>query len=94
MELFDFINVVGLNSLYNEVVQKWIGPLMLIAVAVFAIVFIKDRAWMKLISFVGIAAVVAVLIYAGPALFGNNGKTAGVSKVAENLAGKVGKNAP
>lgn len=76
----------GLNDLWTTVLQGWIGPIFLAAIAVFAIIFLKDRAWMKLISFVGIAAVVAVLIYAGPTLFGSGGV---FTSVAEDAATQI-----
>lgn len=77
-----------MNALTQEIIQNWIGPLVLAGIAVFAIIFLKDRAWMKLISFVGIAAVVALLVYGGPALFGSNGSLTGT---ATDLAQQVGK---
>lgn len=80
------IPAAGLSELWQTILQGWVGPIFLAAIAVFAIVFLKDRAWMKLISFVGIAAVVAVLIYAGPALFGQGGT---FQSVAQNAATKV-----
>lgn len=76
------IPAAGLSELWTTILQGWIGPIFLAAIAVFAIVFLKDRAWMKLISFVGIAAIVAVLIYAGPALFGDGGTFQGVAEDA------------
>lgn len=80
------IPAAGLSELWTTILQGWIGPIFLAAIAVFAIVFLKDRAWMKLISFVGIAAVVAVLIYAGPVLFGDGGT---FQSVAEDAATQV-----
>lgn len=77
-----------MNALTQEIIQNWIGPLVLAGIAVFAIIFLKDRAWMKLISFVGIAAVVALLVYGGPALFGSSGSLTGT---ATDLAQQVGK---
>lgn len=80
------IPAAGLSELWTTILQGWVGPIFLAAIAIFAIVFLKDRAWMKLISFVGIAAVVAVLIYAGPVLFGDGGT---FQSVAENAATQV-----
>lgn len=76
----------GLNALWTTILQGWVGPIFLAMIAIFAIMFIKDQAWMKLISFVGIAAVVAVLIYAGPTLFGDGGT---FQSVAEDAATQV-----
>lgn len=77
-----------MDALTTTIIQQWIGPLVIAAIAVFALIFLKDRAWMKLISFVGIAAVVAVLVYAGPALFGSTGS---LTQTAGELAGEIGK---
>lgn len=85
--LDQLIVMQGLSGLWSTVLQNWITPLYIAAVAVFAIVFIKDRAWMKLISFVGIAAVVGVLVLAGAEIFGN--KDSGLTGVAKNQAGQI-----
>lgn len=73
----------GLQGLWTQALTNWIGPIFIAAVAVFAIVFIKDRAWMKLIGFVGIAAVVGVLVWSGTAFFGSTGS---LTTVASNAA--------
>jgi hypothetical protein len=77
----------GLNTLWIDILNNWVKPIFLAAVAVFAVIFIKDRAWMKLIAFVGIAAVVGVLVFAGEYFFGS--ADAGLTKVASNLADQV-----
>lgn len=77
----------GIGGLWTDVLKNWVTPLYVAAVAIFAIVFLKDRAWMKLIGFVGIAAVVGVLVFAGSDLFGSKDK--GLTKVAKNAAGKI-----
>ena len=76
----------GLGNLWTGLRDNWLGPLFLGAVAIFAIMFIKDRAWTKLIAFVGIAAIVGVLIFAGAQLFGPNGS---LTKVAGDVAGQI-----
>ena len=73
----------GLQDLQDTIINNWLGPVFIVAVAAFAIVFIKDRAWMKLLGFVGIAAIVGVLIFAGDAFFGDEGSLKGT---AEGLA--------
>lgn len=77
----------GLTELWNDVLSGWVTPLYIAAVAIFAIVFLKDRAWMKLIGFVGIAAVVGVLVFAGGELFGN--KDSGLTGVAKKAATNI-----
>lgn len=80
-------HAAGIDGLWTTILKDWITPIYLAAVAVFAIMFLKDRAWMKLIGFVGIAAVVGVLIFAGRTLFG--GENAGLTKVAKDAATQV-----
>lgn len=86
------IQAAGLTDLWNTVLKNWVTPLFIAAVAVFAIMFIKDRAWMKLIGFVGIAAVVGVLVFAGGELFGS--KDSGLTKVAKDAANQINTVAP
>lgn len=90
MELLNELIIIemngGLNGFWNNILKNWITPIFLAAVAIFAIVFIKDRAWMKLIGFIGIAAVVGVLVFAGSTFFGPNGSLTGV---AEDAASEV-----
>lgn len=70
----------GLKSVTDEALQNWIRPVFLVGVAVVAIIFIKDRAWMKLISFLGIAAIVGTIVFFGDSLFGSGGSLSGVGK--------------
>lgn len=86
LTLIEF-QAAGINELWNTVLTNWITPLYLAAIAVFAFIFLKDRAWMKLIGFVGIAAVVGVLIFAGGALFGSS--DSGLTKVAADAAKEI-----
>lgn len=74
----------GLSELQNTALNNWIQPIFLVAIAVFAIIFIKDRAWMKLIGFIGIAAVVAIPVFMGETFFGSDGKLSGVAEGAAN----------
>lgn len=76
----------GLVDLWNDVLSAWITPLFFAAVAVFAFIFIKDRAWMKLLGFIGIAAIVGVLIFAAPQIFGKDGS---LTKVARDAAKQI-----
>ena len=79
---FSYLFAAGLSDLWNNIQQNWLGPIFLGAIAIFSIVFIKDRAWMKLLAFVGIAAIVGVLIFFGADLFGAGGSLTGVAKDA------------
>lgn len=74
----------GLSGLKDTVLNNWIQPIYLVAIAAFAIIFIKDRAWMKLIGFLGIAAVLAIPVFMGETFFGSDGKLSGVAEGAAN----------
>lgn len=87
LNIFVGMPAAGLSELWNTVLSDWITPIYIAAVAVFAIMFLKDRAWMKLIGFVGIAAVVGVLVFAGGELFGS--KDSGLTKVATDVAKEI-----
>ncbi|PZP18157.1 MAG: hypothetical protein DI600_09895 [Cutibacterium granulosum] len=76
----------GISGIWDDVRGKWIGPLFLMAVAAFAIKFIKTKEWTKLFGFVGISALVGLLIFGGGALFGGDGV---FSKLAGSGSKKV-----
>lgn len=63
----------GLGNLQQNLVSNWIGPAFFIIVAGFAIKFIISRQFRELAGFLGIAAVVALLVFNANGLFGTNG---------------------
>jgi len=87
VDTVEIIGNRGLNGFWNNILSNWITPIFIAMVAIFALFFIKDRAWMKLIGFVGIAAVVGVLVFAGGDLFG--GKNKGLTGTAKKLADDI-----
>lgn len=89
-QVTNLVLAAGLSGLWDSIRQNWLGPLFLAAVAVFSIIFLKNRQWTALISFVGIAIVVAVLIFAGSSIFGDGSGTKGLGKAAENVGSKLG----
>lgn len=76
----------GLQGLWNKLMTGYVQWIFIGAVAIFSLVFIKDRKWMQLLSFVGIAAIVGVLIFGGEALFG---KDKGITKAATSVAKEI-----
>ena len=76
----------GIGNLVSSIIDNWLGPAFLLFVAACAITFIKDREFRKLFSYVGIATVVALLIYAGNWLFGTDGN---LKKAGENIVEQV-----
>lgn len=65
--------MAGLGTTYQNLISNWIGPAFLIVVAAVSIKFLISRQFRELGSFLIIAAIVAVLIFAGPALLGEAG---------------------
>lgn len=63
----------GLGTLQETLVSNWIGPAFFIVVAGFAIKFIVSRQFRELAGFLGIAAIVALLIFNAGGLFGTDG---------------------
>lgn len=81
------LNVLaGLNGLVDTFIDNWIGPLFILAIAGFSLLFLKNREFTKLATFIVIAVVVGLLIFFGPAFFGRDGNlTNAVSDVAKNV---------
>jgi hypothetical protein len=74
----------GLMTLYEKFVDNWLGPIYLITVAIFSVVFLKDRKFRELFSFIAIATIVAILIFFTKTFFSKEGKiTTAVKSAAE-----------
>lgn len=84
---FEFATLAGLSGLSDYLLNNWLAPLYFIALAVFAIVFLRNTSWTKIVSFIGVAAVVGVLMFAGPVIFGKDGN---ITKEATQISKKVG----
>lgn len=63
----------GLGTVQTNLVNNWIGPAFLIVVAGFAIKFLISRQFRELAGFLGIAAIVALLVFNAGDLFGETG---------------------
>lgn len=74
----------GLGRIFNTFIDDWLVWIYLGGVAVFSLVFLKDRAWMKLLGFVAIAAVVGLLMFAGESIFGPGGAFTDIASDAAN----------
>lgn len=73
----------GLKKLQDTIINDWIGPVFILAVAAFGLMFIKDRSWRSILTFVAIAAIVGVLIFAGADFFASDGT---LTRTAKNTA--------
>lgn len=78
--------LAGLTGVRDVLVKDWVGPGYVIAIGIVSLLFIKDRAWMKLFSFLGIAAVVAIPIFLGDQLFSEDG---GVVSSGKRIADEI-----
>lgn len=63
----------GIGGLKEILIANWIGPAFFLVVAGLAIKFIISRQFRELAGFLGIAAIVALLIFGGEGLFGETG---------------------
>lgn len=63
----------GLGGIQDKLISNWIGPAFFIMVAVFALYFIKEQQFRKLLAFVGISIVVGILIFYGSEIFDKDG---------------------
>ena len=77
----------GLGTLQTTLVSNWIGPAFFIVVAGLAIKFIVSRQFRELAGFLGIAAIVALLIFNGAGLFGESGV---FYKIADSFSTSIG----
>lgn len=79
----------GLTNLWDGILNNWITPVYLAAVAIGAFMFIRSQQLTKLIMFLVVAAIVGVLIFGGRALFGDGGQSKGFTKMFEATGNKV-----
>lgn len=69
----------GLGNLQTNLVKNWIGPLFFIVVAALSIKFIISRQFRELAGFLGIAAVVGLLVFNATGLFSQSGIFYGIA---------------
>lgn len=86
--MLELVLGAGFQSVYTSIVNDWLGPVYLLVVGVCAITFIKNQEFRKLLSYVGIATVVALLIYAGQFLFQGEDQGA-LTKAGKGIVQKV-----
>ena len=84
--MFNFLSLLafnsGLSGVQSNLIGNWIGPIYIVVVAGVAITFLVQREIRKLMVFFVIAAIVGVLIFLGPQLFGSGGN---VTKATKNV---------
>lgn len=92
MNITMFLADAGLGNLQQTLVSNWIGPAFFIVVAGFAIKFIISRQFRELAGFLGIAAVVALLVFNADGLFGSGGIFYNIAKAFSEALGSGGGN--
>lgn len=81
----------GLTNLWDGILNNWITPVYLAAVAIGAFMFIRSQQLTKLIMFLVVAAIVGVLIFGGKYLFGDSGESKGFTKMFQDTGNQVSK---
>lgn len=80
-----FLANSGLSKLHETFVENWLGPIYLICIGIFSIVFLKDRKFRELFSFIAIATIVALLIYFSKEFFSKEGRvTTNIKSAADS----------
>lgn len=74
----------GLKGVQTNLISNWIGPAFFIVVGALALKFIISRQFRELAGFLGIAAVVALIVFNTDKLFGEKGI---FTKIADWFAG-------
>lgn len=80
-------NIGGIGRLQTDIVSNWIGPAFLMAIGGISIKFVISRQFRELAGFLGIAAVVALLVFAPSTIFGPTGI---FTKIAKAMSGSIG----
>lgn len=81
-ELLQLLNNNGLNGLKNDVIDNWVGPAFLIVLAVVGLVLVWKKEIRAGLSFIAVAIIGALFIFAGDTLFGKNGNLTDAGKKA------------
>lgn len=79
-------DLADLSEVWTSVVQKWVGPALIIVIGAMSLKFLFSRKWTEFISFLALGIIVAVIVYGASAFFGENGS---MIKNAKNIATSV-----
>jgi uncharacterized membrane protein len=64
--------LADLGTIYSTLVQHYLGPVVIILCACFAVMYFVKREVRPMLVMIAMAVVVAIVLYAGPALLGQN----------------------
>lgn len=84
--MITFVQLAGISAIKKWLVDGYIGPAFLIVIAGVALTLMLNRQFRALIGFVGFCVVIALLIFGGDKLFGEDGA---FTKSAKEGASKI-----
>jgi chromate transport protein ChrA len=64
--------IADLSGVWSALVQHYIGPAIIIITGFFAVMYLVKREIRPMLVFLALAVIVAVVVYAAPALLGQN----------------------
>lgn len=65
-------DLADLSAVWNSMVQKWIGPIVIMVMGALSLKFLLNRQWSQFINFLSIGIGVAVVVYIAPVMFNEN----------------------
>ena len=65
-------NLADLSGVWSSLVSHYIGPAIIIITGFFAVMYLVKREIRPMLVFLALAVIVAVVVYAAPALLGQN----------------------
>lgn len=92
MEIFAMANDLvlvpgqGLNGVWENIKNNWIGPILIAIIAVVALILLWQRKIMAFAGFAVVAILASVFVFGGDALFGDGGS---LNQTGQNLAGEI-----
>lgn len=64
--------IADLSGVWSSLVSHYIGPAIIIITGFFAVMYLVKREIRPMLVFLALAVIVAVVVYAAPALLGQN----------------------
>ncbi|KFJ03990.1 hypothetical protein [Bifidobacterium subtile] len=64
--------IADLTGVWSALVQHYIGPAIIIITGFFAVMYLVKREIRPMLVFLALAVIAAVVVYAAPALLGQN----------------------
>lgn len=78
----------GLADAQKNIIDNWLGPVMIVVVAIVGVILLWQRQFRAFLGFLVIATIAGLLIFFGQGMFGKNGfftkegkKTVGIKTI-------------